>query len=218
MTNNQKISKGFAFGATALVLAMVIMPSVSSALTLTRQLQVGKSGADVTALQGFLAQDRDVYPQGKVTGYFGFLTKSAVSNFQSRNGLTADGISGARTNAIINFQMSNGMGNANGLDVDAPIISNTGVSTTMNTAAVSWYTNENATGVVYYSTTPITLTEGDYGATVSGQSVMTDNMMHTNQTVNLQGLQSNTVYYYAIYTTDSRGNVTITWPSTFRTN
>jgi peptidoglycan hydrolase-like protein with peptidoglycan-binding domain len=218
MTKNQKISKGFAFGVTALALAMVITPSISSALTLTRQLQVGKSGADVTALQTFLAQDRVIYPQGKVTGYFGFLTKSAVSNFQSRNNLTADGISGARTNAVINFQMSNGIGNANGLDLDAPIISSTGVNVTTNTANVAWYTNENATGVVYYSTSPIMLTEGEYSATVTGQTAMTDNFMHTSQNVALQGLQSNTTYYYAIYTTDSRGNVTITWPTTFRTN
>lgn len=218
MTNTQKISKAFAFGATTLALAMLIAPSISSALTLTRQLQVGKSGADVTALQTFLAQDRVIYPQGKVTGYFGFLTKSAVSNFQSRNGLTADGISGARTNAIINFQMSNGMGNANGLDVDAAIISSTGVNVTTNTANVAWYTNENTTGVVYYSTSPIMLTEGDYSATVTGQTAMTDNMMHTSQNVALQGLQSNTTYYYSIYTTDAKGNVTITWPATFRTN
>ncbi len=218
MTNNQKISKVFGFGVTALALAMVIAPSISSALTLTRQLQIGKSGADVTALQTFLAQDRVIYPQGKVTGYFGFLTKSAVSNFQDRNNLTADGISGARTNAVINFQMSNGIGNANGLDIDAPIISSIGVNTSMNTANVAWYTSENATGVVYYSTSPIMLTEGDYSATVTGQATMTDNTMRTSQNVALQGLQSNTTYYYSIYTTDSRGNVTITWPSTFRTN
>jgi peptidoglycan hydrolase-like protein with peptidoglycan-binding domain len=216
MTNNQKISKVFAFGVTALALAMVITPSVSSALTLTRQLQVGKSGADVTSLQTFLAQDRTIYPQGKVTGYFGFLTKSAVANFQSRNNLTSDGISGARTNAVINIQMAGGINT--GSDIDAPIISSIGVSTANNTANVAWYTSESATGVVYYSTSPIMLTEGDYGATVSGQSVMTDNMMHTSQNVSLQGLQSNTIYYYAIYTTDAKGNVTITWPTTFRTN
>lgn len=216
MTNNQKISKVFAFGVTALALAMVITPSISSALTLTRQLQVGKSGADVRVLQTFLAQDRTIYPQGHVTGYFGFLTKSAVANFQDRNSLTADGISGARTNAVINFQMANGIGN--GTDIDAPIISSIGVNTSMNTANVAWYTSENATGVVYYSTSPITLTEGDYSATVTGQSVMTDNMMHTSQNVALQGLQSNTTYYYSIYTTDAKGNVTITWPATFKTN
>lgn len=216
MTNNQKISKVFTFGVTTLALAMLIAPSISSALTLTRQLQVGKSGADVTALQTFLAQDHVIYPQGKVTGYFGFLTKSAVSNFQSRNGLTADGISGRNTNAIINAQMAGGMGN--GTDIDAPIISSTGVNVTTNNAIVSWYTSENATGVVYYSTSPIILTEGDYSATVTGQTAMTDNVMHTSQSVNLQGLQSNTVYYYSVYTTDANGNVTITWPSTFKTN
>jgi peptidoglycan hydrolase-like protein with peptidoglycan-binding domain len=212
MTNNQKISKGFAFGVTALALAMVIMPSISSALTLTRQLQFGSRGADVSSLQTFLAQDRVIYPQALVTGYFGSLTKGAVVRFQARNGLTADGISGANTNAVINAQMGTGA------DIDAPIISSTGVNVTTSNAIVSWYTSENATGVVYYSTSPITLTEGDYSATVTGQTAMTDNAMHTSQSVNLQGLQSNTVYYYSVYTTDASGNVTITWPSTFRTN
>jgi len=31
-------------------------------------------------------------------------------------------------------------------------------------------------------------------------------------------LQSDTVYYYLIYTTDQSGNVSVTWPASFHTN
>jgi len=35
--------------------------------------------------------------------------------------------------------------------------------------------------------------------------------------VSLQNLQPNTTYFYLIYTTDQKGNVSVTWPSTFQT-
>jgi len=63
----------------------------ANAATLTRQLELGMRGDDVSSLQTFLAQDVTIYPQGLVTGYFGSLTKSAVSNFQARNGISTVG-------------------------------------------------------------------------------------------------------------------------------
>ena len=77
----------FASGLMIIAMFLMILPNISSADTLYRQLQVGSRGADVSSLQTFLAEDPSVYPQGLVTGYFGFLTKSAVSNFQSNNGM-----------------------------------------------------------------------------------------------------------------------------------
>src|SRR6185436_15994829 len=94
------LSAVFAFG----------VPSVSFADTLNRELQKGMSGSDVSALQTFLAQDNTIYPQGLVTGYFGPLTFSAVSNFQSRNGIATVGRVGPITLAEINRQMASGMG------------------------------------------------------------------------------------------------------------
>jgi len=50
----------------------------------TTNLKVGSTGADVTALQEFLkGQGSSIYPEGLVTGYFGPLTKAAVTKFQN---------------------------------------------------------------------------------------------------------------------------------------
>lgn len=70
---------------------------------------MGSSGNDVRALQQFLAQDPNVYPEGTVTGYFGSLTLKAVKRFQINHDIvssgtpstTGFGIVGARTRAAI---------------------------------------------------------------------------------------------------------------------
>ncbi|MCL9971914.1 MAG: peptidoglycan-binding protein, partial [Candidatus Pacebacteria bacterium] len=67
--------------ALTVVAAVVALPVLTFAATLERQLEVGMTGTDVSALQTYLAADPTLYPQGLVTGYYGFLTKSAVSNF-----------------------------------------------------------------------------------------------------------------------------------------
>lgn|ERR1035437_6138131 len=90
-------------------LFIVSLPMTSQASTLTQQLDIGSSGTSVAALQSFLAQDNTLYPQGLVTGYYGFLTKAAVSNFQSRNGLVADGKFNKETIEIFDNQRINGM-------------------------------------------------------------------------------------------------------------
>lgn len=51
----------------------------------------GSSGANVTALQQFLAADASVYPEGKVTGYYGALTQAAVGRWQAKNGIVSSG-------------------------------------------------------------------------------------------------------------------------------
>ena len=42
----------------------VIVPTLTEAATLNRQLELGMSGSDVSDLQTFLAQDPTIYPQG----------------------------------------------------------------------------------------------------------------------------------------------------------
>ena len=63
--------------------------------TFTRNLTVGSTGADVTALQTKLG----VSP---ATGYFGAITKAAVVAFQTANGLPATGFVGPMTLAKLN--------------------------------------------------------------------------------------------------------------------
>lgn len=99
---------------------MAVVPFLAQADTITRQLELGMSGNDVSSVQTFLAKDRTLYPQGLVTGYYGFLTKSAVSNFQVRNGISAVGRIGPSTLPVINMQMSGMVVNDS---TSAPIIS-----------------------------------------------------------------------------------------------
>src|SRR3989344_3843630 len=131
--------------ALAVVSTLIMAaPLFASAETFNRQLQVGMSGADVSALQSFLAQDATLYPQGLMTGYFGLLTKAAVANFQARNGLPAVGRVGPMTLPVLNAQMAGGTG---GDDIVANI-SNVNASSGSNSATVSWNTSESAKGVV----------------------------------------------------------------------
>jgi len=194
------------------VLFVMIIPSVTNAQDLYRQLQVGSRGADVSELQTFLATDPSIYPQGLVTGYFGSLTKAAVSNFQARNGIQVVGRVGPITMAAINSQLA--MGSTIGT---APTIVSYGVNASRNTAVINWGTNENAKGVVYYSTSPLSLGEHLNSVDVSGNTAMTDTSFRTSQSVSLQNLQPNTTYYYLDYVTDQNGNVSVTWPAVFTT-
>ena len=199
--------------------AIVLAPFLAQADTLTRYLSFGMSGTDVSSAQTFLAQDVTLYPQGLVTGYFGSLTKSAVINFQVRNGIVANsgslgaGRIGPATMPVMNLQMANGMYGA----TTAPTIGSVGVSVGRNNANVSWNTNESAKGMVYYSTSPMTLGEHANSVDVSGNVTMTDNEYRGAQSVAIPNLSANTVYYYLIYTTDQQGNVSVTWPATFQT-
>ncbi len=199
---------------TALFLAVAI-PAISHADVLTRQLELGMSGADVSSLQTFLARDITLYPQGLVTGYFGFLTKAAVSNFQTRNGIASVGRVGPATLPVLNMQMAGGVVTTGG---QAPMITSVNTNSGSNNTVVSWNTNEYAQGLVYYSTSPLVTYENVNSVNVSGQTAMTDSNNRTSQSVSIQNLQPNTTYYYLVYTTDQDGNVSVTWPSTFHTS
>ena len=60
-------------------------------ITITKTLKVGSQNSEVRSLQQALAQDKTIYPEGKVTGYFGALTKKAVQNFQKKYGIASSG-------------------------------------------------------------------------------------------------------------------------------
>jgi peptidoglycan hydrolase-like protein with peptidoglycan-binding domain len=195
-------------------LLMIGLAYTANAATLTRQLEQGMSGSDVSDLQTFLAQDSTVYPQGLVTGFFGPLTFSAVSNFQVKNGIASVGRVGPITLALINQQMGNGM--SFGM---SPTISGISINASNSGATLNWNTNTNSSAVVYYSTSPIPMQEGSATSpvTIGGTSFLVNSNLQTTHTAVLTGLQSNTTYYYVVYVRDGSGNESVTWPSTFQT-
>lgn len=61
-------------------------PSTSSSVFL-KNLSFGMSSEDVRRLQTLLASNKDVYPEGTISGYYGSLTQKAVGRFQVKYGV-----------------------------------------------------------------------------------------------------------------------------------
>jgi len=74
----------------------------SASVTFTRNLTIGSTGSDVTALQTWLISKGYSIPAG-ATGYFGVQTRAAVAAYQAANGITPDaGYFGPITRAKVN--------------------------------------------------------------------------------------------------------------------
>jgi peptidoglycan hydrolase-like protein with peptidoglycan-binding domain len=67
------------------------VPPASSIGRFSSNLYPGLRGTEVTALQNYLASDRDLYPEGLVTGFYGTLTQRAVERFQCRHSIVCGG-------------------------------------------------------------------------------------------------------------------------------
>lgn len=83
---------------TTTTVPIVSAPSVSPAPTapaivqqITKRLALGSQGDEVKTIQDLLAQDKEVYPEGLITGYFGSLTKKAVQKFQEKYNIAKKG-------------------------------------------------------------------------------------------------------------------------------
>lgn len=83
---------------------------IKGTLQLLRQLRLGMTGEDVKSLQEILATDPDIYPEGKITGYFGSLTEKAVKRFQTKAGIEQAGVVGPKTLSKINELLTEGAG------------------------------------------------------------------------------------------------------------
>lgn len=70
---------------------------IQGTLKLIGQLREGITSDDVKLLQMILASDEKVYPEGKITGFFGKLTALAVKRFQKKYNLEQIGNVGPRT-------------------------------------------------------------------------------------------------------------------------
>jgi hypothetical protein len=207
-----KVAVVFSF----LIAALFVAVSTTYAATLDRQLEITMQGADVSSLQTFLALDTTIYPQGLVTGYFGPLTKSAVSNFQTKNGIDPVGRVGPITLAAINAQMN---GSKVGSDRTSPIIYSLNVNPSSSSALFSWNTNEGSAAIIYFNTQPLLITEAasNSAINVSGSTLLLHTGLLTTHSGTLTGLQSNTTYYYVVYVRDGSGNESISTQQTFKT-
>jgi peptidoglycan hydrolase-like protein with peptidoglycan-binding domain len=81
----------------SLTIALLIVGLSNSAFALV--LQNGNSGSSVATLQKDLSKLG--FYKGPVTGYYGSLTKIAVTKFQRTNGLPPDGVAGDTTLAVL---------------------------------------------------------------------------------------------------------------------
>lgn len=83
--------------------ATTVAATIARCTALTRALSIGSTdaatGGEVTKLQTFLAADKELYPEGKVTGYFGPATARAVKRWQAAHNITQTGGVGPLTRA-----------------------------------------------------------------------------------------------------------------------
>lgn len=88
--------------------------SMSASVTFTRDLTIGATGSDVTALQTWLISKGYSIPAG-ATGYFGAQTQAALAAYQAANGITpAAGYFGPITRAKVNASAGTSTGTGTG--------------------------------------------------------------------------------------------------------
>lgn len=206
ITTLEKNTLTLAACVTAFLLFAFILPHQAYAAILSGTLSAGDSGSEVSALQTFLGNDSRIYPEGLVTGFYGPLTVAAVKRYQTQFGIAPVGNVGPITLASING--NSGTGGSD--DVHAPFTTSVSASTGTNSAMITWTSNEPIFGSVMYATSwPFVYATA---ASASGQSGF-----NTSQTVNVNGLQSHTTYFYTLVSTDIAGNLSYTIGHSFIT-
>lgn len=107
----------------------VVTTTTTSSTTFTKDLTVGSTGAEVTALQNALKEGG--YMTASATGYFGSLTKTAVAAWQTAKGISpAAGYFGAKSRAAFG-----GMTSTTG--TPAPVTAGTGTGLKVSLSATS---------------------------------------------------------------------------------
>lgn len=219
---------GITFAASVVALALAF-PFYANAAFITQTLDLGDSNADVTTLQTYLSTNTIFYPEALITGYYGQLTKAGVERFQTSHGIVTTGTPettgygrvGPLTLAKLNSVMGTGNPGNNVSWDTVPTLSNPVLTLTNNSATFSWTTNEQTTGQVYWSTSPLTTNEATgprQQPYVSGALATDGGNLQTGHTVTVSNLQANTTYYYLVRSTDNVGNMSMIWPRSFKTN
>jgi peptidoglycan hydrolase-like protein with peptidoglycan-binding domain len=160
----------------------------SASVSFTRDLTVGSSGADVTALQNTLG----VSP---ATGYFGSITKAAVQSYQASKGVPATGYVGPLTRAALNQSSAVG---------GTPAVGNTNTTPVVNSGVEGTLTVEKA------SISNTTVYEGDSMHAVLGIRVQAKLSDINVQRVKLNLGDTTAVYtklFKTAYLTDDSGKV-----------
>lgn len=162
--------------------AKAAVSSSASAVSFSKDLMVGSSGADVTALQNALG----VSP---ATGYFGSVTKAAVVKYQVSKGISGTGYVGALTRAQLN--------------------AGSAVTTTTTTTTTSSVVNNGVEGTLSATQSNAgvrsTVYEGEKMVPVLGVELEAKNSDISVQRVKLDLGNSTAIYnkiYDTIYVTD----------------
>ena len=117
MKNLKERQRTFAILNICVVLAIFIVYNVffrNESMALSRY---GSTGSEVTQIQTKLK--RWGYYNGAIDGIYGSKTVAAVRSFQSKNGLTVDGIAGPKTlQAMGIYTSSSSSGSANNSDLN----------------------------------------------------------------------------------------------------
>lgn|SRR3989338_7587505 len=191
---------------------------------ISRQLDFGSTGSDVIELQTYLATNASIYPSGLITGYFGPLTQAGVQRFQASQGIVSSGDPATtgygRVGPQTMLKINSLMGNQVSWDT-VPVLSTILVQPTNTTVTFSWTTNEVTQGQVFWDNQALRADEAtgpNQQPYVSGTLALDAGGFQINHVVTVSNLQSNTLYYYLVRGIDSAGNVSMTWPATFRTN
>ncbi len=90
--------------ALTIITAAICASNLTAEAAETVVLKSGSTGAQVRTLQTKLKNWG--YYRGTIDGIYGSGTKAAVIKFQKKNGLTADGIVGAKTAAALGMKLS----------------------------------------------------------------------------------------------------------------
>lgn len=213
-------------GMTAAILFVLLLSTQTASAAITSSLDFGSRGSDVTELQTYLATNASIYPSGLITGYFGALTQAAVQRFQAAQGIVSNGTPQTtgygRVGPMTMARLNSLMGSGNQVTWDTvPVIGSPSIQTTNTTVTFRWTTNEPTQGQIYWDTAPIRTDEATGPGQqpyVGGTLALDSGGLQTSHTVTISNLQANTLYHYLVRGIDSVGNMSMIWPTTFRTN
>ncbi|MDE1874684.1 MAG: peptidoglycan-binding protein [Patescibacteria group bacterium] len=178
--------------------ALAAVNSAAPAVSFTKDLTVGSSGAEVTALQNAIG----VSP---ATGYFGSITKAAVIAYQTAHGVPGTGYVGPLTRAALN-QSSSMTSSTSSTSTSS---STTSTASTATTPAV----NTGVEGILTVNSAPVsnsTLYVGQSGDPVLAFTAQAKLSPISIQRVQLDLGNTTTIYtkvFKTMYLLDPNGNV-----------